>query len=262
MSRLLRSNQTGSFRPERKLISDACRVLASRGLADGILGHISLRIDDQRLLVRCRGPWERGLASTTPDDIRLIRFDGTEGAPGELANWSVPNELPLHTAVLQSRDDVAAVVHAHPPRTVTADLAGIDIRPIVGAFDIPGAKLAAGGVPVYQRAVLLRNTKLASEMVNAMADRPVVVLRGHGLTSAAPSVEQAVLQAISVDLIAGLSLDIVSAGGTLQNLPEDDMAELPDLGSTFNTQVAWRHEMARLGEVLDSFDPPMPSLPT
>ena len=39
----------------RTQVADACRVLASRGLADGILGHISLRIDDSTLLVRCRG---------------------------------------------------------------------------------------------------------------------------------------------------------------------------------------------------------------
>jgi 3,4-dihydroxyphthalate decarboxylase len=181
-----------------------------------------------------------------PEDIRLIHFDGAEGAPGELDGWSVPNELPLHTAVLRSRIDVAAVVHAHPPRTVAADLAGIGIRPIVGAFDIPGTKLAAAGIPVYPRAVLVRDDTLAAEMVTAMAGSPVVLLRGHGLTSAAPTVEQAVLQAISVDGIAGLSLDIVSAGGNLRDVPDDDMAELPDLGSTFNTQTAWRHELARL----------------
>lgn len=245
-----RPNAQVPFRHERALVADGCRVLAGRGLADGILGHISLRIDEERLLVRCRGPQERGLGYTTPEDIRLIHFDGAEAAPGELDGWSVPNELPLHTAVLRSRDDVSAVVHAHPPRTVAADLAGIGIRPIVGAFDIPGTRLAAAGVPVYPRAVLVRDDRLAAEMVTAMAHHPVVLLRGHGLTSAASTVEQAVLQAISVDVIAGLSLDTVSAGGTLRDIPDEDMAELPDLGSTFNTQVAWRHELARLDGIV------------
>jgi 3,4-dihydroxyphthalate decarboxylase len=235
-----------TFGEERSLIADACRVLANRGLADGILGHVSLRIDDERLLVRCRGPHERGLGFTEPEDIRLIRFDGTAAAPGELDGWCVPNELPLHTAALRTRDDIAAVVHAHPPRIVAADLAGIEIRPIVGAFDIPGTRLAAGGVPVYPRGVLVRNHALATEMAAALGERPVLVLRAHGITSVARTVEQAVLQAISVDTIAGLSLDILSAGGTLSNLSDEDMAELPDLGSSFNTSTAWRHEIARL----------------
>jgi 3,4-dihydroxyphthalate decarboxylase len=233
--------------PLRTLIAEACRVLAARGLADGILGHISLRIDDRRLLVRCRGPQERGLAFTTDADIRLVDLDGEEGAPGELdGGYSPPNELPLHTEVLRTRADVAAVVHAHPPDVVAADLAGIAVRPIVGAFDIPGTRLAAGGVPVHPRGVLVRDRRLAAEMVASMGGRPVVVLRAHGLTSAAAGVEQAVLQAVSVDQLAGLSLRVVSAGGTLVDLPEADMAELPDLGAAFNNATAWRHELARL----------------
>lgn len=231
---------------ERELIADACRVLAGRGLAEGYLGHVSLRVDQERLLVRCRGPRERGLAWTSAEDIRLVTLDGAPGAAGELDGWSAPNELPLHAEVLRTRPEATAVVHAHPPAVVAADLAGLGIRPIVGAYDIPGTRLAAGGVPVYPRGVLVRTRALAAEMVAAMGDRPVVLLRGHGLTSCGASVPEAVLHAVSVDQIARMSLTVVSAGGTLVDLPAEDMAELPDLGGAFNHDTAWRHEMARL----------------
>ncbi|MCO4251569.1 class II aldolase/adducin family protein [Pseudarthrobacter raffinosi] len=232
----------------REAIALACRVLAHRGLADGILGHISLRMAENKLLVRCRGPQERGLAYTEARDIRLVDLDGNPAAEGELdGGYTVPNELPLHTELLRRRPDINAVVHAHPPRVVAADLAGLRVRPIVGAFDIPGTRLAAGGIPIYPRGVLVRNHRLAGEMIDAMSGRPVVLLRGHGLTSAAPTVEQAVLQAISVDTLAGLALQVTAAGGQLQDLPDTDMAELPDLGGSFNTGTAWRHELARLG---------------
>lgn len=231
--------------PLRKHVAEACRVLAARGLAEGYLGHISLRIDDDLLLVRCRGPRERGLAWTTPEDIRLVTLDGDPGEPGELDDWRPPNELPLHTEVLRRHPEVQAVVHAHPPAVVAADLAGLGIRPIVGAYDMPGTKLAAEGVAVYPRGVLVRNRRLAGEMVDAMADRPVVLLRGHGLASSGSSVEEAVLRAISVDQLARLSLTVVSAGGQLRDLPAEDMAELPDLGNAF-LGVAWRHELARI----------------
>jgi 3,4-dihydroxyphthalate decarboxylase len=225
----------------------ACRVLAGRGLADGILGHISVRTGENELLIRCRGPQERGLAHTEANDIRLVDLDGNPAAEGELdSGYTVPNELPLHTELLRRRPDINSVVHAHPPQVVTADLAGLAVRPIVGAFDIPGTRLAAGGIPVYPRGVLVRNRELAAEMLDAMGDRPVVLLRGHGLTSAAPTMEQAVLQAISVNTLAGLSLQITAAGGQLQDLPCPDMAELPDLGGPFNIATAWRHELARL----------------
>lgn len=230
----------------RQEVADACRVLAARGLAEGYLGHVSRRADDQRLLVRCRGPEERGLAWTAARDIRLVTLDGDPGAEGELEGWTPPNELPLHTEVMRHNPDAVAVVHAHPPAVVAADLAGIAIRPIIGAYDIPGAKLAAGGIPVYPRGVLVRSRRLAAEMVAAMAERPVVLLRGHGLTSVGRSVPEAVLQAISVDRIAQLSLSVVAAGGRLQDLQEEDLAELPDLGAGLNVSTAWRHELSRL----------------
>lgn len=156
------------------------------------------------------------------------------------------NELPLHTEVLRTHPEVSAVVHAHPPSVVAADLAGLAIRPIVGAFDIPGTRLAHGGVPVYPRGVLIRNRQPAADVVQAMADRPVVLLRGHGLTSTGSGVAEAMLRALSVDTIAALALRIVSAGGVLADLPETDLAELPDLGGAFNMATAWRHELARL----------------
>ncbi len=102
---------------ERHAIALACRVLAARDLAPGILGHISLRVDRDRLLIRCRGPRERGLAFTSAEDIRMVTLDGTAGGKGELDDgYQPPNELPLHTEVLRTRRDVNAVVHAHPPR--------------------------------------------------------------------------------------------------------------------------------------------------
>lgn len=237
----------GSLDDLREEIAVGCRVLAARQLAPGILGHISVRIDESRLLVRCRGPHERGLAHTTADDIRLVDMTGAPGAPGELdGGYSVPAELPLHTRVLQRRKDVTCVVHAHPRDVVAADLAGLPILPIVGAYDIPGAVLAHGGVPVYPRSALIHTTVLGDEVAESLGDRPVVLMRGHGLTATGTSVAEAVLRAASVTTIASLSLSIVSAGGTLESISAEDLAELPDLGATLNLATAWRHEISHL----------------
>lgn len=242
---------TETWLAERDLVAQGCRVLVARELADGLLGHVSLRVDDRRLLVRCRGPEERGLADTRPEDVRLVTLDGDAGALGELDDgYAPPHELPLHAELLRSRPEVQAVVHAHPEAVVALDLAGHRVRPVVGALDIPGALLAAGGVPVYPRSVLIRDAALGRAVAASMGDRPVVVLRGHGLTSAASSVEQAVLQAVAVNRLARLSLDILSAGGVLSDLPDEDLAGLPDLGGVLNRSAAWRHELARAERIL------------
>lgn len=235
---------------ERHLLAQACRVLAARGLTDGLLGHVSMRLDDDRVFVRCRGPQERGLAVTGPQDIRLLTLDGDEGAPGELDGYTAPHELPLHTEILRARPDVRAVVHAHPEAVVALDLAGQAVRPIVGALDIPGARLAAGGVPVYPRSVLVSDADLGREVATHLGTSPVVVLRGHGLASAAGTVEDSVLQALSVDRLARLSLVVLSSGGRLRDRPDAELARLPALGASLNREAAWRHEVERTARVL------------
>lgn len=238
---------SGRLDEQRALVAQGCRVAAARGLVDGILGHVSLRIDDERLLVRCRSDTDDGVAFTRPGDIRLVRFDGTAGAPGELDGYRVPNELPIHVETMLADPRHTAVAHLHPPAVVAADLAGITLRPIYGAHDIPGARLARGGVPVYERAVLIRDSRLARDMVAAMRGRPVVICRGHGITSAAATVPQAVLQAISIDALARMSLRVRAAGGTLRDIADADWDDLPDLGPAFTAEAAWRHEVARIG---------------
>lgn len=230
----------------RRLVAEACRVAAARGLVDGILGHISLRVDDDLMLVRCRNATDRGVAFTRAGDIRLVRMDGSAGAAGELDGYRVPNELPIHIECLRAMPQLRAVAHFHPPDVVAADLAGIRIRPIYGAFDIPGARLARTGVPVYERAVLIRTARLGQELIAAMHGQPVVICRGHGIVSAAATVQQAVLQAISVNRLAQMSMRVASAGGTLRDIADEDWGDLPDLGAGFNTDAAWRHELAHL----------------
>jgi ribulose-5-phosphate 4-epimerase/fuculose-1-phosphate aldolase len=231
---------------QRALVAQGCRVAAARGLVDGILGHLSLRVDDDHLLIRCRSDADAGVAFTRPADIRLIGFDGSAGADGELDGYRVPNELPIHVETMLADSRHRAVAHLHPPAVVAADLAGIAIRPIYGAYDISGARLARHGVPVYERAVLIRNSQLGKEMVAAMRGGPVVICRGHGITSAAATVPQAVLQAISLDALARMSLQVCAAGGTLRDIDDADWDELPDLGPSFTAEAAWRHEVARL----------------
>jgi 3,4-dihydroxyphthalate decarboxylase len=231
----------------RALLASACRVLAARELSEGILGHVSARVGADELMIRCRGPQERGLAWTSPADIHQLALDADSGsASARTGPWTAPNELPIHTEVLRQRPDVQAVVHAHCESVVAADLAGLRLRPIVGSYDIPAAYVLRYGLPVYERSVLIRSQRLAAEMVAALADWPAVILRGHGLVTTGATVQEAVLRAIAIDKVARISLTIVMAGGTLADIPDRDFAELPDLGAAFNIDTSWRHELARL----------------
>jgi 3,4-dihydroxyphthalate decarboxylase len=230
----------------RVTVATACRILGRRGLVDGVLGHVSARVGDDRLLVRCRGPRERGVARTDPDDIRLVDMAGNHLE--DSAGWQVPKELPIHTAVLARHPDAHAVVHAHPPAALVCGLAGLPLRPVFGSYNIPALRLALDGVPVYPRSVLISRPELAAEMIAAMGERPIVVLRGHGITVAGDSVQQATGRALDLEELCRVTLELARLGAVVDPVPEADLAELPDLGSGFNDQLRWQSLVAELGE--------------
>lgn len=223
----------------------ACRILAGEGLADGILGHVSIRISGDTMLLRCRGPQERGLAFTEPADMRAVSLRGEFAEQSD--GYVVPNEWPIHGRTLERRPAVGAVVHAHPRDVLLCGIGGLALRPVFGAYDIPAMRLAADGIPVYQRAVLIRRVELADELLAVMGPRPVAILRGHGLTATGSTIAQAVARSVAVNVLAGVTLGLARAGLAAAEVPADEVAELPDLGSAFNDEMLWRHLTAKHG---------------
>jgi ribulose-5-phosphate 4-epimerase/fuculose-1-phosphate aldolase len=228
----------------RRRVAVACRILAHAGLAEDILGHVSARVGDDTILVRARGPAEAGLLFSSPADV--IACSLATGAPLVADGYAPPNELPIHLACYRSDATVGAVVHAHPPWVIAAELAGIPFVPMVGAYHIPAARLAADGIATYPRGVLIDTDELGDAMAAAMRHRPVCVLRGHGITATGATLEQAVARALAVDALARMACRVAALGADVRPLAADDLAQLPDLGTGFNDEQLWRHHEERL----------------
>ncbi len=227
----------------RRTVALGCRVLARAGLVENVLGHVSIRTGPDRMLVRCRGPEERGLLFTTAEDVHEVALDGTGDLPD---GYAVPKEVSIHGELLSARSDAAAVVHAHPPQVLVAALADLPLTPVFGAYNIPAMRLALEGVPVYRRAVLVSRAELARELVSAMDGKAVCIMLGHGVTTVGGSVEQAVVRALDLDALARVAVQVAAVGGSTWHVPPEDLAELPDLGSELNDQAVWRFHVARL----------------
>lgn len=230
----------------REEIAEACRILAVEGLVEGTLGHVSARVGGDRMLMRCRGPQEHGLLFTTSDDVRLVDFDGAAADEKELAGgYRVPNELPIHGETFKARPAVGAVVHAHPPAVLICGITGLPLRPVFGSFNIPAMRMAHDGVPVYPRSVLIRRPDLAHEMLAAMGESQVCLLKGHGITVTGATVREAVIRALNLNTLAQVTLNAAMTGREPDEIPEEDLAELPDLGAAFNDDATWRYYAAK-----------------
>jgi ribulose-5-phosphate 4-epimerase/fuculose-1-phosphate aldolase len=200
-------------------------------------------LDADRILMRCRGPEDRGLLFTVAEDIRVVHLDGSADLDG---GYAVPNEFHIHTEVFRARPEVQAVVHAHPRDVVVADLAGVEPRQVIGAYNIPASRLAEQGVPVYPRSVLVRTPELGRAVAAAMGDAEACILRGHGIVTAGESVEHATMRVLDLAELSRISTEVALLRGQPQVLPDDDRKELPDLGSAFNDLSRWRYYAGRL----------------
>lgn len=228
---------TNTGHEPREMVATACRVLANEGLVKGILGHVSARTANDQLLIRCRGPQERGLRHSTADDVWTIT---TEGEPVDVpAGYRPPNEAPIHTELMRRRPEVGAVVHAHPPAALIFGLAGLELRPVIGAYNIPAMRMAMDGVPVFPRPVLISRPELAEQLLDCMGESDTCLMTGHGIAVAGATVEEAVVRAIDLTVLMDITVKLAQLGATPDVVGPDDLEELPDLGSRFNAELVW-----------------------
>jgi ribulose-5-phosphate 4-epimerase/fuculose-1-phosphate aldolase len=227
----------------RRAIALGCRILAATGATTPLLGHVSMRLDDGRVLMRCRGPHERGLLFTTVDDIRVVGLDDSGDVGG---GYRLPHEFPIHAELLRARPDISSVVHAHPPHTLVAALAEVPLRPVFGAYDIPAFRLAAEGVPVHRFTGLVRTAQSGRDLAATLGSAAVCVLLGHGVVSVGGGPVESVLRTLALDDLARVSVGVAALGGRPQDVPAADREELPDLGAELNQQALWRHHVGLL----------------
>jgi 3,4-dihydroxyphthalate decarboxylase len=118
----------------QETIATACRLLGHLGLVRETTGHVSSRIDGERMYIRCRGKTEAGLVFTQADAVCSVDFDGKNvDTPG----YEPPTELPIHGEIYRARPEVGAVVHAHPRASLICTLMGLELKPIFGRHAAP-----------------------------------------------------------------------------------------------------------------------------
>jgi L-fuculose-phosphate aldolase len=205
----------------RERVAQACRVLGKLDLAEAASGHISARIPGtDHVLIRARGPGELGVRYTTVDQIVEVDMDGKLVHSGD-AELEVPIEVFIHTAVYKKRPEIQSVVHVHPPTIVLFTICDKPLLPLFGAFDPSGAQMALAGIPTYPRSILISNPKLGDDLVGAMGNSRVCLMRGHGITAAGPSIEEAALETITLNNLATMNYRAQLLGNP-QPIPAED----------------------------------------
>lgn len=182
----------------RRDVALANRIIERLGLSNAF-GHVSARIPgtNRFLLPTRRSP---GLADA--DDLLVLDTDGnvTSGV-------GTPNsELWIHARAYAARSDVGSVVHAHPPASVCLTQIGEPHRVVHNQ----GAPFV-DGVPVYERVGLIRSRELGDVVAQRLGNGVALMMRGHGITTAAWDVKTATVAACFLEESAALQLQMLAA---------------------------------------------------
>jgi L-fuculose-phosphate aldolase len=173
---------------KRQAIIDACRRMNELGINQGTSGNISLRHQDGMLITPTSVPYEE----MRPEQIVFMRFDGSFAAEQKPSS-----EWRFHLDIMRSRDDVNAVIHAHPPYATVLSIMGLQIPPIHYMI------AAAGGDTIRCAPYATYGTaELSHHAVKALEGRFACLLGHHGMIAIGPSLARALWLAVEVEALA------------------------------------------------------------
>ncbi|API55823.1 aldolase (plasmid) [Rhizobium leguminosarum] len=216
---------------DARLREEICRYgrsLFERGLTPGSSGNISLRLEDGGWLVT---PTNASLGFLDP--ARISRLD----AKGRLLSGDKPTkEIPLHTALYDTRGSARAIVHLHSTHAVALTMLP-EIDPRVALPPMTPYYLMRAGetalVPYYRP-----GDPAVADAIRGLAGRySSVLLANHGPVVAGDSLEAAVFATEELEETAKLYL-------LLRNLNPRFLspAQVADLVDTFSLDLPSHHD--------------------
>ena len=196
------------------------RILATEGILDG-MGHISVRSDrrpDRFFLSRDLAP-----ALVTAAD--LVEYD-LDGNPVNAKAPQGYRERYIHAAIFKARPDVKSVVHSHMPSVLPFTDSTVPLRPMyhMATFLVPGVPMFEIRTVQGQVGMLIDNEKVATALAQALGNKTVALIRGHGAVIVGSSVPDAVSSAIFLDVNARVQAQAIAFGGNISYLTQADVA--------------------------------------
>jgi HCOMODA/2-hydroxy-3-carboxy-muconic semialdehyde decarboxylase len=207
----------------------ANRILAAQGILPGY-GHVSVRHPDNpnRYLI------SRSLAPELVTDEDIVELD-LDSVPVSRFAPRLYLERFIHGEIYKIRPDVNAVVHNHTPTVISFGIGSTPLRPVFHQ-----AAFFLDGVPIWDYldfgtadGTLVDTPARGAGLAAALEDRPVVLMRNHGVAVVGSTLPMVVGRSITLETNAEIQSQALARGDEIIYLEQD--AESP--GSSFDR--AW-----------------------
>ena len=195
--------KTLEYMEVREQICDVCHKMWQLGWVAANDGNVSVKLDDGTFLAT---PTGISKSFITPEKLVHIDengeiLDGPEGAKPS-------SEIKMHLRCYKEREDVGAVVHAHPPTATGYAVAHLDMD----RYTMIETVIAIGSIPVTPY-----GTPSTYEVPDAIApylqEHDVLLLENHGALTVGADLITAYYRMETLELYAKISLTAHLLGG-------------------------------------------------
>lgn len=185
-------------------------------------GNVTVKLDDGTFLATPTGV-SKGMMTAQ----KIIRIDAEGKSLEPELGYHPSSEIKMHLRCYKEREDIRAVVHAHPPAATAYACTGI---PLDG-YQMTETILTLGSVPIAPYA-----TPSTEEVPNSiapfLAEHDGVLLANHGALTVGESLISAFYHMESLEQYAKISMNIKFLGGA-KDLPQDKIDKLIDLRKNY-----------------------------
>lgn len=218
----------------------ANRILAAEGILPGY-GHVSVRHPEDPTRYFLSTAIAPELVTT--DDILELDLDSVVIEPKGSSSYL---ERFIHGEIYKARPDVQAVVHNHSPAVISFGVGSTPLRPVFHQ-----AAFFLDGVPIWDYrdfgtadGALVDTPERGRGLAVALAGRPVVMMRNHGVAVVASSLPMVVGRSITVEDNAEMQNQALARGDEIIYL---ELAE-EAMGSDFlRAWDLWKRQLSDAG---------------
>ncbi|MGP1431057.1 MAG: class II aldolase/adducin family protein [Treponema sp.] len=212
----------------KEQVCDICHKMWQLGWVASNDGNVSVKLEDGTFLVT---PTGISKSYITPEKLLIITNECSiiEGAPG----YRPSSEIKMHLRCYQDRDDVGAVVHAHPPAATAFAVAHLPMD----RYTTIESVVTMGSVPLAPYA-----TPSTSEVPESIApylqEHDVLLLENHGALAIACDLLTAYYRMETLELWAKTSIYAHILGGA-KEISRENIDRLCRMRSDY--KVTGRH---------------------
>ena len=212
----------------REVMCDICHKMWQLGWVAANDGNLSVRLPNGNFLAT---PTGISKSFITPEKLVVIDADGTvlEAENG----YRPSSEIKMHLRCYKEREDVGAVLHAHPPTATGYAVAHVPLD----RYTMIETVAAIGSIPVTPY-----GTPSTYEVPDAIApylqEHDVLLLANHGALTVGADAITAYYRMETLELFAKISLTAHLLGGE-KEISEENIQKLIDLRKYYG--ITGRH---------------------